>query len=147
MRCTWCSCMFFERRVMNRDHAQRVYFEQIKRAVSLEMLLDRYGVLGTLKGRGAQRRGCCAIHGGSNAGQFHVDLNTNLWHCFGDCNRGGAQLEFCSEMERVSIRDAALMIAGWYAIATSPPTSQHSKRRSRAMAGERPTMKAFVVEG
>jgi hypothetical protein len=79
--------------------------------------------------------------------QLHVDLNTNLWHCFGDCNRGGAQLEFVAEMERVSIRDAALMITGWYAIAHGTPTNQHSKRRSNAMAGEKPTMKAFVVEG
>jgi DNA primase len=69
-----------------------------------------------LKGRGAKRRGCCPIHDGSNASQFHVDLNTNLWHCFGDCNRGGAHLEFVAEMERIAIRDAASMIEGWYAI-------------------------------
>jgi hypothetical protein len=67
--------------------------------------------------------------------------------CFGACDRGGSILEFVAEMEHVSIREAALMIAGWYAIATTPPTHQHSTRRRVPMSGECPSHKAFVVEG
>lgn len=132
---------------MNREHARRIYFEQIKRAVSLEMLLDRFGDLATLKGRGAKRRGCCPIHHGSRADQFHVDFDKNVWHCFGDCNRGGGIIEFVAEMERVDNLHAAQLIAGWFAIGPSTPHPNHrNQRRREAMSGGRPSHKAFVVE-
>jgi hypothetical protein len=129
---------------MNREHAERVYFEQLKRTVSIEAVLARYGI--ELKGSASSRKGCCPIHKGSNATQFVVDANKGLWRCFGDCDRGGSILEFVAAMENVDVRHAALMIARWFAVPSGNTISQQSKRRSRAMAGERPSHKAFVVE-
>jgi hypothetical protein len=45
---------------MNREHAERVYFEQLKRAVSIEVVLARYGI--ELKRQGASLKGPCPIH-------------------------------------------------------------------------------------
>jgi hypothetical protein len=128
---------------MNREHAERVYFEQVKRAVSIEFVLARYGI--ELKRHGASLKGPCPIHGGSNRTQFVV--SNGLWHCFGDCNRGGSIIEFVAAMEQIEARDAALLIARWFAIASGPPASQHTERRRVTMSGERPSHKAFVVEG
>ncbi len=71
---------------MNREHAQRVDFELIKRIVPLAAILERYGVLPELKRVGTQLKGCCPIHKGSNPRQFVVDLNKNVWRCFSPSN-------------------------------------------------------------
>lgn len=128
---------------MNREHASRVYFEQLKRAVPIEVVLARYGI--ELKRHGASLKGPCPIHGGSNRTQFVV--SNGLWHCFGDCNRGGSIIEFVAAMEQIEARDAALMIARWFAIASGTTSSQHPQQRRVRMSGERPSHKAFVVEG
>jgi hypothetical protein len=128
---------------MNRGHAERVYFAQLKTAVSIGSVLSRYGV--ELKGRGGTLKGCCPIHKGSNPTQFTVSPTKGLWHCFGDCNRGGSIIEFVAAMENVQAREAALMIARWFAISSGPPNNQQ-QRRSSTMSGERPSHKAFVVE-
>src|SRR5207249_17875 len=62
----------------------RIDLAELKRVVSLEMVLAHYGVLNNLKRVGAQLAGCCPIHNGSNPKQFIVHLASNNWHCFGD---------------------------------------------------------------
>ena len=132
---------------MNTEHARRVFFEQIKRVVPLEAILQHYGILSELKRVGSQLKGCCPIHNGSNARQFVVDLNKNVWRCFSpECNRGGAQLEFVAEREGVDILEAAQLIAQWFAIDSSTNSKNHNQQRRTVMSGGRPTMKAFVVE-
>jgi CHC2-type zinc finger protein len=130
---------------MNREHAERVYFEQLKRAVSIEAVLAKYGI--ELKGRGRTLKGPCPIHKGSNPTQFVVDADKGLWHCFGDCKRGGSIIELVAAMENVEARNAALIIARWFAISSGTPGNQHSTQRRIRMSGERPSHKAFVVEG
>jgi len=132
---------------LNKQHAQRVYFEQIKRVVPLEAVLQHYGILSELKREGSQLKGRCPIHKGSNPRQFAVDLNKNVWRCFSpECGRGGAQLELVAEVEHVDIRQAAQLIAQWFAIGSSTNSRNHAQQRRRVMSGGRPTMKAFVVE-
>ncbi len=128
---------------MTREHAERVYFEQVKRAVPIEAVLARYGI--ELKRSGTSLKGRCPIHNGTNPTQFVV--STGLWHCFGDCGRGGSVIELVAELEKVDARNAALMIARWFAIGSADFRNQHSKQRSRAMAGEKPSHKAFTVTG
>jgi hypothetical protein len=131
---------------MNREHAQRVYYEQLKRAVPLSSVLARYHVLDKLKRSGRQLAGCCPIHGGSNKRQFVVDLDKQLWRCFSpEHDAGGSILEFVAAMEKVEIRKAAELIAQWFAIAP-PRRVPQQKRRRRPMSGEKPSHKAFVVE-
>jgi hypothetical protein len=129
---------------VNTQHAQRIYFEQLKRLVTLPMVLAHYGI--ELRQQGQQLYGPCPIHGGHNKRQFTVRLATSEWHCFGDCKRGGAMLEFVAAMENVEIIEAARLVARWFAIGTSNQVQNQQQRRSNTMSGGRPTMKAFVVE-
>lgn len=129
---------------MNTEHAKRVYFTQLKRLVTLPMVLAHYGI--ELKQQGQQLYGPCPIHNGSNKRQFTVKPATSEWHCFGDCKRGGAMLEFVAAMERVEILQAAQLVARWFAIDTGKQSLNQHKRRRKTMSGERPSHKCFVVE-
>ena len=129
---------------MNTQHARRIYFEQLKRTVSLTMVLAHYGI--ELRPQGQQLYGPCPIHHGSNKRQFTVKPATSEWHCFGDCKRGGAMLEFVAAMENVEIIEAARLVARWFAIGTSNQSHSQPQQRRSTMSGGRPTMKAFVVE-
>src|ERR1700680_1167584 len=108
------------------------------------MVLAHYGI--DLRSQGQQLCGTCPIHHGSNKRQFTVKPATSEWHCFGNCKRGGAMLEFVAAMESVEILEAARLVARWCAIDTSNQLHSQQHRRSKAMSGGRPTMKAFVVE-
>jgi hypothetical protein len=126
------------------EHAQRVYFEQLKRNVPISAVLERYGI--TLKRRGSTLTGCCPIHQGTNKRQFSVDETKGLWRCFGDCDRGGDIINLVAELEQIDIREAALLIARWFAISSGTATNQQPPQRRSAMSGEKPSHKAFVVE-
>lgn len=122
---------------------RHVDYAQLKRDVSLVMVLSRYGLLEGLKRTGRQLRGTCPIHGGSNMRQFLVNPNDSTWRCFGDCDRGGSTLEFVAELEHVDIQEAAVRIASWFSI--NQPHNPPEPRR-HPMSGEKPSHKAFVVE-
>ena len=137
--------IFKEKAYVNTEHAKRIYFEQLKRTVPLTLVLAHYGI--ELRKQGQQLYGPCPIHGsGKNRRQFSVNPATSEWRCFGNCDRGGAMLEFVAAMERVEIVEAARLIAQWFAIGSSSNSKNHNQQRRRTMSGGRPTMKAFVVE-
>src|SRR5206468_1764805 len=96
---------------------------------------------------GSQLRGRCPIHKGANARQFAVDLQKGLWRCFGDCNRGGGSLELVAEIEHLALREAAVLVAQWFAIADQERVSvqSHQQKGHQAMSGK-PSHKVFVVE-
>jgi len=123
----------------------RMDFDRVRALVPLDAILNRYGVLTGLKRAGSQLRGACPIHNGGNPEQFLVNLNSNTWYCFGDCERGGGTLEFVAERERVPIRRAAELIAEWFALSNSPLTSTATSHRRKAMNG-RPSHRAYVIE-
>lgn len=89
-------------------------FAKLKQAVSIERVLDAYGV--TLKRSGTQLVGCCPIHKGANAKAFVVSPQKGAWRCFADCNRGGSVIDLVAELERISIRDAARLLAQRYSM-------------------------------
>lgn len=133
---------------MNKEHAQRVYFEQIKRAVPLAAVLEHYGILRTLRRIGRQQHGPCPIHGGTNKRQFSVDLTQGVWKCFSPDHvgpAGGGMLEFVAAMERTDIREAARRVSEWFALRPAASRVQHVQRR-KTVSGEKPSHKAFVVE-
>lgn len=132
---------------MNGQRARHVYdFHQIKRSVSFAAILERYNILAALKPSGKSLVGACPVHGGTNKRQFVVDLQKGLWKCFGDCDRGGSTIELVSALERIEIREAAELIAQWFAIPSSGRREGQHSNRSTTMSGEKPAMKAFVVE-
>ncbi|WP_363156629.1 CHC2 zinc finger domain-containing protein [uncultured Hyphomicrobium sp.] len=117
-------------------------FPEVRR-VPLTAVLERYGLLADLKRVGISLVGCCPIHKGSNRKQFVVDPTRSMWKCFSPHHdAGGGVLEFVAEYENVTTREAARLVAQWFAIAPI----EHRTERRRKMAGERPSHKAFVVE-
>lgn len=93
-----------------------VDFQRIRESVGIEEVLRRYGAWQTLKGHGAQLRGPCPIHAGSNKRQFSVNLKKDVWHCFGDCAGGGNVLDFVMAMEGCDARTAGLKLAEWFGL-------------------------------
>lgn len=117
-------------------------FVKVKRDVAIGNVLDRYGV--TLKKSGRQLAGCCPIHGGSNPRAFVVSHSKNAWRCFGDCDRGGSVIDLVAELERVSPVEAARLLVDWFALDMG---RQLVRERSSQVAGNRPSHKAYVIEG
>src|SRR6478672_11868576 len=83
-----------------------VSFAEVKRAVSLEAILDRYGLWDGFTRKGANLAGPCPFCKGKSARQFQVNLVKNAWYCFG-CKEGGNILDFVAKHEGVSVRSAA----------------------------------------
>lgn len=133
---------------MNPQHVQRVYFEQLKKTVPIGAILARYNI--ALKRSGNKSlKGRCPIHQGTSA-SFVVDENENLWHCFSPkCeSRGGGILELVSELEgNIGIREAALLIAEWFAVKPGSDVQHRTVKRSTAMSDHsKPTHKVYSAQ-
>jgi DNA primase len=90
-----------------------VDFQAIKEAVSLEAVLEHYGVKILRRRRPDQLEGCCPLHGGEREDAFHASLSKNVFHCFA-CDAKGNVLDFVAAIERCSIREAALKLQAWF---------------------------------
>ena len=83
-------------------------FDRIRRAVRFETVLEGYGL--PLVRRGAHWFILCPFHQEKTA-SCSIDLTERRFHCFG-CGAGGSVIDFVSQLERVSVRDAATRISG-----------------------------------
>jgi DNA primase len=91
-----------------------VDFKAVKAAITMEQVLEHYGLLDKFKRGTDSLNGPCPIHKGSNPTQFRVSLSKNIWNCFSECKHGGNVLDFIAEMENVSIHAAALKAIEWF---------------------------------
>lgn len=107
-----------------------VGFDTLKRAVSMAQILDRYGLTEQLRRGGDSLSGACPLHQGHNPTQFRVSLSKNCWICFGDCHTGGSIIDFVSRKERVSVREAGLLIQGWFNVPVDPEPNGNGDRAS-----------------
>jgi len=94
--------------------SQFVDFKAIKAAITMEQVLQHYGLLDKFKPGADSLNGPCPIHKGSNPTQFRVSLSKNIWNCFSECKHGGNVLDFIAEMEKCSIHAAALKAIEWF---------------------------------
>jgi len=94
--------------------SQYVDFKAVKAAITMEQVLQHYGLLDQFKRGQDSLNGPCPIHKGSNPTQFRVSLSKNIWNCFSECKHGGNTLDFIAEMEKVSIHAAALKAIEWF---------------------------------
>jgi DNA primase len=76
--------------------------EAIKRGVDLVSLIKSRGV--NLKKNGKGWSGQCPFHEDSEP-SFSVNVETNLWQCFG-CGKGGDAIRFIELIDKVSFREA-----------------------------------------
>ena len=129
----------------NAMSAPFVSFKAVKQAVSMAQILERYGLLDTLKRHGADGlTGPCPIHQGTNKTQFRVSLSKNCWNCFGGCE-GGNVLDFVAAMERSDIRKAALLLSEWFGVDSKAEKPQRAKEpKARRVAA--PEQSEPVVE-
>ena len=68
---------------------QWVSFDEIKSRVSIEDILDHYGVT-NLKPRRDELAGRCPLPGHEDTrGSFSANIKKQAWKCFGACNKGG----------------------------------------------------------
>lgn len=91
-----------------------VDFKAVKAAITMEQVLEHYGLLKQFKRSGDSLSGSCPIHKGSNPTQFRVSISKNVWNCFSECKHGGNTLDFIAKMENVSIHAAALKAVEWF---------------------------------
>ena len=91
-----------------------VDFRAVREAVTMEEVLNHYGLLEPMKRSGDSLSGCCPIHKGTNPTQFRVSLSKNLWNCFSECKHGGNVVDFIARMEDVSPYGAALKAIEWF---------------------------------
>ena len=89
---------------------------QVKRLVTINQILERYGILGTLRRRGKYLVGPCPIHEGADDSEFLVNLRQNTWRCCGSCKTGGNIVHFVATMEGVEMHEAVTLIAEWFNI-------------------------------
>ena len=95
-------------------HSRFVGFDRLKQSVSMEQVLQRYGLLERLRRSGESLSGVCPLHRGHNPRQFRVNLNRNCWICFGDCHTGGSIIDLVARMEGIGIREAGLLLQDWF---------------------------------
>jgi len=90
-----------------------VDFSQLKLLVPIERVLDRYGLTPGMKRLGADLRGPCPVHQGSNPTQFSVDPDKNCWRCF-TCEAGGTIVDLVAALEGVDLHEAGVRIMEWF---------------------------------
>ena len=98
----------------NMPKSKFVDFKAVKAAITMEQVLEHYGLLSKFKRSGDRLSGPCPIHKGSNPTQFSVSIEKNVWNCFSECKHGGNTLDFIARMEDVSILAAANKAIEWF---------------------------------
>src|SRR5664279_3435997 len=89
-------------------------FKAVKAAITMEQVLEHYGILDKFKRGTDSLSGPCPIHKGNNPTQFRISISKNIWNCFSECKHGGNVLDFIARMEDVSIHAAALKAIEWF---------------------------------
>jgi transposase len=92
----------------------RVDFAFLRQQVTLQQVLEHLGLFQHLRGRGAQRRGVCPLHGQPDDRErtFSVHLGKNVFQCFqADCAAHGNVLDLWAAVHRLPLYEAALLLA------------------------------------
>jgi len=122
--------------------SQFVDFKAVKAAITMEQVLQHYGLLDKFKPGADSLNGPCPIHKGSNPTQFRVSLSKNIWNCFSECKHGGNVLDFIAEMEKCSIHAAALKAIEWFNL--DPEAMAASTDKTEAGETKPPAPKAVA---
>lgn len=94
-----------------------VDFKAVKEAVSMQAVLDHYGLSNGLRRNGNELRGRCPIHGGKESESFQANTQKNNFNCFTpSCKAHGNVLDFVAAMEKCTVRDAAVKLAEWFSV-------------------------------
>jgi transposase len=106
-------------------------YPALRRQVTMEQVLSQLGWLRHLKGRGAQRRGPCPIHGQAEDRHrsFSVALDKQAFQCFHpSCAAQGNPLDLWAAVHRLPLHAAALHLAETFHL-LPPPTREEEPVR------------------
>jgi DNA primase len=125
-----------------------VSFEEIKKAVSLEMVLDHYRIE-LRRVKPASLRGKCPLpmHGSDTSrASFTATLSKGVggvWACQSrSCvaaragKKGGNALDLVATMESCSIRDAAEKMQTWFSVSPASPDKTHTTEAQSEQTNE-----------
>lgn len=87
-------------------------FNLVKEAISMEMLIIHFG-FSELSRKGDEVRIKCPFHNGKSSNSMLINLSKNTFYCFG-CKARGNVLDFVSEYECCTVRDAAFKLNQWF---------------------------------
>ena len=97
-------------------------FGHLKGQLPLERVLGHLGLLGRLRGSGAQRRCACPIHRGDGRGRtFSVNLTDNVFCCFDAvCGQKGDVIDLWAALHHLDLRSAALDLIRTFNLEPAP---------------------------
>ncbi len=114
-----------------------VNFRELKAAVGIRRVLERYNLLETLREQGSRLSGPCPICGGEGGTSFRVCQEKNCFMCF-RCQTGGNMLDFVATMEDCSVRDASVKVAEWFEIETDRPGRASASKSAKTSEKKAP---------
>jgi DNA primase len=133
-----------------------VDFRIIKERVSIQSVLDHYGVQLRRVNQNSLRGKCpLPTHSSKESKEsFSVETNKNIWACQSDScaaarqgKRGGNVLDFTALMENCSIRDAALKLHNWFlSSSSSPPTTAAEQPKQKLVSEKKMDAPAAMEE-
>lgn len=109
-----------------------VDFKAIKAAITMEQMLEHYGLINQFKCSGDSLSGPCPIHKGSNPTQFRISISKNIWNCFSECKHGGNVLDFIAKMESTTIHAAALKAIEWFGLGEQAITANAQQEQEQS---------------
>jgi DNA primase len=90
-------------------------FKVVRAAVTIEMVLDRYGVV--LKKTGQEMHGPCPIHKRSKNQTLTAHIRKNVFGCsFKGCRARGNIFDFVAAIERCQAVNAAIKLSRWFKV-------------------------------
>ena len=121
---------------------QWVSFDEIKGRVSIEDILNHYGV--KLRQRRDELTGLCPFpeHDDTRA-SFSANTIKTIFQCF-SCKKSGNVLDLVAYMEGVEIREAGLLLQEWFQIDVTKPSETITHRPQRR---EQPRESVIPPEG
>lgn len=98
-----------------KETKQWIDFKEIKAAVTIEMVLNHYGV--KLRQKGSELRGLCPIHKdeGKQKRSFTANTVKNCFNCY-VCHAHGDVLDFVKAKEGCTLRDAGVKLSEWFGV-------------------------------
>lgn len=130
-----------------------VSFAEVKEKVSIPQVLQVLGLLDRFQCKGGSKfSGVCPLadhaHGPSpNPDQFKIDCKNGVWvwHCFGDCARGGDVIELVKGIKGYSDSHARLFFAEHFASVLT--LKKPNKKGATMMAAKKDTASAAAADG
>jgi hypothetical protein len=99
-----------------------VDYAYLREQITMQRVLSHLGHWNRLRGRGAERRGPCPLHGAEreHSRSFAVNVSKNVYRCFDtECGQAGNVLDFWAAAHNLSLYKAALDMAETFQLETT----------------------------